>query len=70
MSLSMKSAFEKYCTQFSMESKKIVIDVRHKWNSTYLLIKSYECYEALITKFYKLGHTIKSKSNGSNHKSG
>lgn len=35
-----------------MNSKKFVIDVGHRWNSTYVLLKSCKGYEALITEFY------------------
>lgn len=39
-----------------MDTKIFVSDVGHRWNLIYLLLKSNEIYEHLITKFYNNGH--------------
>lgn len=40
-----------------VEIRKFVTDVGHRWNSTYLLLKSFDGYEALINEFYNFIHT-------------
>ena len=37
-------------------TKTFITDVGHRWNSTYLLLKSCEGFEHLITEFYNNRH--------------
>ena len=46
-----------------MTAKTFVSDVGHRWNSTYLLLKSCEGFENLITDFYNNRH-VRSDDDG------
>ena len=54
---SRKQAFEEFCEQVgNSNTKTFITDVGHRWNSTYLLLKSCEGFEPFITEFYNNRH--------------
>ena len=54
---SRKQAFEEFCEQVgNSNTKTFITDVGHRWNSTYLLLKSCEGFEPFITEFYNSRH--------------
>ena len=54
---SRKQAFEEFCEQAgNSNTKTFITDVGHRWNSTYLLLKSCEGFEPFITEFYNNRH--------------
>lgn len=59
-----KQAFEDYCIEIGVQNAKTFVnDVGHRWNSTYLLLKSFEGFEHLITNFYNNRH-VRSDDDG------
>jgi hypothetical protein len=47
----MVTKFAEYCKANSMKPRKFGLDMKIRWNSTYLMLKKLEGYEKIITVF-------------------